>query len=265
MGSDNNLTFDFAAFLKRAEVLPAGTIAADYLDFGDEEEKQAYLQGASLPAKGNTTMRMVTANTPVEPYTQEFDSIGDYVSELPSALISRPSEGPLFPAGQDIGTSVKNILNRPLARRQLERQHARSFRMIQGAIANMEAAQDRALKIQAAYMNQPGTQVQTPWGQQTAKPVMNLPPMGASNPAGNNWSRNTGWFHNIISRHPQEFELHSSNGAESTWLHKPTGMRYSVPDAPSPSNRFSVHAEQPNFNEWANAMRWRRGEPPRSD
>ena len=222
--------------------------------------KKAYLQGAPLAPTGNKTLRMLTANTPVEPYAQNFSSVGEYADELPGALITRPSEGPLWKG--DIGSTVKSVLKRPLARREEATRHARSFRMIQAAIAKREGIDSRNQAWSTAMQNQPTTTTDSPWGAQQTGPV-GAPQRPQAQGQGAAWDGRTGWFYDLMSRNPDEFELNSSTGNESTWVHKPTGMQYTVPDAPSPSTRFSVHTEQPNFDEWANAMRWRQGKPAR--
>ena len=234
--------------------------------FKRRKQRQPYLQGAPVNPSGNNTLRMLTANTPVEPYAQHYESPAEYLNELPGALVTRPKEGPLWKG--NLGSTIKSVLTRPLARREEANRHARSFRMIQAAIAKREGVDARNQAWSAAMQSQPTTSVDSPWGKQTAGPA-GIPHFNAGyNPQGGpgaSWDQGMGGvFYDVMRRNPHEFELHSSTGNESTWLHKPTGMQYSVPDAPSSSNRFAVHAEQPNMDEWANAMRWRQGKPARN-
>ena len=141
--------------------------------------------------------------------------------------------------------------------------------MIQAAIAKREGVDARNQAWSNFAQNQPTT-VDSPWGKQTSGPV-GMPHLSAgynqiaqAGGQGAAWDRRTGWFYDVMRRNPGAFELSSSDGTHSTWLDKATGMKYTVPDAPSASNRFSVHAEQPNMDEWANAMRFRQGKPARS-
>jgi superfamily II DNA or RNA helicase len=186
--------------------------------------------GIPLPPTGNKTLRMLTANTPVEPYAQNFSSVGEYVDELPSALVTRPSEGPLWKG--DIGSTVESVLKRPLARREETTRHARSLRTIQAAIAKRNAISARNSTQAAASQSQQPTTVDSPWGKQTAHttPTPQVQAPGAS------WDGRSGWFYDVIGRNPEAFELSSSTGSESTWTYKPTGMQYTVPDAPAPAN-----------------------------
>ena len=230
--------------------------------------KQAYLQGAPVNPSGNNTLRMLTANTPAEPYAQHYESPSEYLNELPGALVTRPKEGPLWKG--DIGSTIKSVLTRPLERREEANRHARSFRMIQSAIAKREGVDARNQAWSNFAQSQPTTTVDSPWGKQTSGPV-GMPHLNAgynqiaqAGGQGAAWDRRTGWFYDVMRRNPGAFELSSSDGTHSTWLDKATGMKYTVPDAPSASNRFSVHAEQPNMDEWANAMRFRQGKPARS-
>ena len=223
-------------------ITPSGSIAPEYLDFGDAPKpvlKQAATKqaGLPLPPTGNKTFRMLTANTPVEPYAQNFSSVGEYADELPSALVTRPSEGPLWKG--DIGSTVESVLKRPLARREETTRHARSLRMIQSAIAKREGIDARNQSRSTAAQSQPATTTDSPWGAQKTGPV-GTPQRPQAQGQGAAWDGRAGWFYDVMRRNPDEFELNSSTGAESTWTHKPTGMEYTVPDAPSSSTSFSA-------------------------
>ena len=229
-------------------------------------KRASYLQGGVFTPRGNPTMRSFTANTPAEGFFGEYESVGEWANELPSTVLTRPSEGSFWKG--DIGSTLKSWAGRGMKRKVQERDHATQFRNIQAAIAHREGVDARNRAWGAAVQNQPTTSVDSPWGEQASGPVGQPNFNAGYNPQGGpgaSWDQGMGGvFYDVMRRNPHEFELHSSTGNESTWLHKPSGMQYSVPDAPSSSNRFAVHAEQPNMDEWANAMRWRQGKPARN-
>ena len=229
-------------------------------------KRASYLQGGVFTPRGNPTMRSFTANTPAEGFFGEYESVGEWANELPSTVFTRPSEGSFWKG--DIGSTLKSWAGRGMKRKVQERDHATQFRNIQAAIAHREGVDARNRAWGAAVQNQPTTSVDSPWGEQASGPVGQPNFNAGYNPQGGpgaSWDQGMGGvFYDVMRRNPHEFELHSSTGNESTWLHKPSGMQYSVPDAPSSSNRFAVHAEQPNMDEWANAMRWRQGKPART-
>jgi hypothetical protein len=236
------------------------------LDLPGLLKRAAALQGGVFTPRGNPTMRSFTANTPAEGFFGEYESVGEWANELPNTALTRPSEGSFWKG--DVGSTLKSWAGRGMKRKGEERDHATQFRNIQAAIAHREGVDSRNRAWGAAAQNQPTAAVDSPWGEQTSGPVGQPNFNAGYNPQGGpgaSWDQGMGGvFYDVMRRNPHEFELHSSTGNESTWLHKPSGMQYSVPDAPSSSNRFAVHAEQPNMDEWANAMRWRQGKPART-
>jgi len=104
----------------------------------------------------------------------------------------------------------------------------------------------------------------TPWGRQylgiNQQRAMALQ-QPLYDPQSARWDRQHGVLGDLISRNRNEFQLVSKPGDRmSTWLHKPTYQRFTVPSAPGPFNRLYSHVEQPNFEEWADAMRAERGQ-----
>lgn len=233
-------------------------------------KKQAS-RALTVAPSDNAGLSALVAGTAAEPYAEHYSGPSEWLDELPSTAITRPSEGPFWKG--DLSSTLSSWADRGLERRQLANQHARWYRMIQSAVAKREGISARNRNMIVNFLNQPTATVDSPWGKQQTGPVIDMPHLsngyghlvGSGGGPGAEWDRGTGGiFYDMVRRNPDGWKLDKSDGNESTWVDRFTGMRYTVPDAPSPANRNSVIMEHPTMNEWANTQRENRGRPVRS-
>lgn len=211
-------------------------------------EKQAGPTFSRLQVPGgNQGMRHLFQGTggPIEQGVDLFNSPSDYLDEM--MTIPYVGEAPLYSDKKSLWDNIKNLLMRPINRRERQRNEREHLLRTQWAVQSLRDHQVGAPS--RGFPGLPG-RGRLNYGQQSFQQAQ---------------ARNLPFISQLILNEPGGYRMIRDTGKASTWLHMGSGYQFTVPNKPDPKDLLNIHVEPPKQDMWASALRWRQGRPTRDD
>lgn len=190
---------------------------------------------------GNQTMRHLFQGVggPIEQGVDLFNSPSDYLDEM--MTIPYVGEAPLYSDKKSLWDNIKNLLMRPINRRERQRNEREHLMRTQWAVQSLGDHQVGAPS--RGFPGLPG-RGRLNYGQQSFQQAQ---------------SRNLPFISQLILNEPGGYRMIRDTGKASTWLHMGSGYQFTVPNKPDPKDLLNIHVEPPKQDLWASALRWRQG------
>jgi ADP-ribose pyrophosphatase YjhB (NUDIX family) len=205
-----------------------------------EKQAQPTFSRLQMPG-GNQTMRHLFQGVggPIEQGVELFDSPSDYLDEM--MTIPYVGETPLYSDKKSLWDNIKNLLMRPINRRE-----------------RLRNEREHLVRTQWAVQSLGGHQVGAP-----SRGFPGLPGRGTLNYGQQSFqqaqARNLPFIAQLILNEPGGYRMVRDTGKASTWLHMGSGYQFTVPNKPDPKDLLNIHVEPPKQDLWASALRWRQG------
>ena len=196
---------------------------------------------------GNQTMRNLFHGVggPIEQGVDLFNSPSDYLDEM--MTIPYVGETPLYSDKKSLWDNIKNLLMRPINRRERQRNEREHLLRTQWAVQSLGDHQVGAPS--RGFPGLPG-RGRLNYGQQSFQQAQ---------------ARNLPFISQLILNEPGGYRMIRDTGKASTWLHMGSGYQFTVPNKPDPKDLLNIHVEPPKQDLWASALRWRQGRPTSDD
>ena len=245
-GRPYNLIDRATQLLEKAAQDPRGVrdeFASDVknvLDSIIEKQAQPTFSRLQMPG-GNQTMRNLFQGVggPIEQGVDLFNSPSDYLDEM--MTVPYVGETPLYSDKKSLWDNIKNLLMRPINRRERLRNEREHLVRTQWAVQSLGGHQAGAPS--RGFPGLPGRGTLN-YGQQSFQQAQ---------------SRNLPFIAQLILNEPGGYRMVRDTGKASTWLHMGSGYQFTVPNKPDPKDLLNIHVEPPKQDMWASALRWRQG------